>query len=41
MALHRDSFQRGEVLDDFFVDELFDGGEGDLIRSGLYFVDTY
>ena len=34
-------FPTGKVLDDFFVDELFNGGEWDFIRSGLNFIDTY
>ena len=34
-------FPTGEILDDFFVDKLFDDGERDFIRSGLNFIDTY
>ena len=34
-------FPTGEILNDFFVDKLFDGSEGDFIRSGLNFIDTY
>ena len=34
-------FPAGEILDDFFIDKLFNGGEGDFIGGRLNFIDTY
>ena len=34
-------FPTGEILDNFFVDESFDGGEGNFIGSRLNFIYTY
>ena len=34
-------FPAGEVLDDFFMNELFDGDEGNFVGSGLKFIYTY